>query len=200
MVKRLGACLAAPALSDERPGERQAFEQQRDGGDLVGLGLARLLAEHEALAAGPGRDHVERAAVAASVVGASRGLAVDDDDLGGCGGGAGRVAQGFDPGREALGEQRAADRVDDVVERVVAGDARLVGQHASQKLLVHVTQRLISTKSSAPASVPHSTSSNTSGSGNKTFQDWRGSSRAAKWSTSDEPGIGKPPQTSPQHA
>ncbi len=55
---------------DERPGQSQALEQQRDGRDLVGFGLARLLAKHEALAAGPCRDHVERPAVLAVVVSA----------------------------------------------------------------------------------------------------------------------------------
>ena len=39
---------------DKCSGQRQAFEQQGNGRDLVGLGLARLLDEHEALAAGPG--------------------------------------------------------------------------------------------------------------------------------------------------
>jgi hypothetical protein len=39
---------------DERAGQGEAFEQERDGGDLVGLGLTGLLAEHETLAAGPG--------------------------------------------------------------------------------------------------------------------------------------------------
>jgi len=37
------------------------------------------------------------------------------------------VAQAFDPGGKALGEERAVDGVDNVVERVVAGDTRLEG-------------------------------------------------------------------------
>ena len=45
---------------DERALELQPFEQQRNGGDLVGFGVGRLLAEHQALARCPGRDHVQR--------------------------------------------------------------------------------------------------------------------------------------------
>ncbi len=60
-------------------------------------------------------------------------------------------------------------------------------------------QRLISTKSSAPANVPHNTKSKTSGNGNSTFQNWRGSSNAANCSISDGPDIGKPPQQEVSH-
>ena len=44
-------------------------------GTPIRLGLARLLAEHEALTAGPGRDQVQRPAAAAAVVRAPRSLA-----------------------------------------------------------------------------------------------------------------------------
>lgn len=45
------------------PGERQAFEQQRNGATCP-------LAEHEALAAGPSRHHAQRPAIFAPIVGA----------------------------------------------------------------------------------------------------------------------------------
>src|SRR4051812_25312396 len=61
--------------------QSQALEQARDGGDLVRLFGDRLLAKHQALAAGPGRDEVKRLAALGAVVAALRGLAVDGDDL-----------------------------------------------------------------------------------------------------------------------
>ncbi len=123
----LGLC-AHRVDGDERAGERQALEQQRDGRDLIGLGLARLLAQHEALAAGPCRNHVERPAVLAAVMGAPRSLTVDGDDLGRGERGRHRLAQAFDPGGETLCEERAVDGIHDVVEGVMAGNARFVGQ------------------------------------------------------------------------
>ena len=55
---------------DERAGERQAFQKERNGCDLIGLGLTCLLPEYEALAAGPCRDQVQRPTVLAAVVSA----------------------------------------------------------------------------------------------------------------------------------
>ena len=50
-----------------------------------------------------------------------------------------RLAQTFDPGGEAFGEQmRAVDGVDDVVQRVVAGNPCLEGQQAAEELLMHL--------------------------------------------------------------
>ena len=122
---------------DEGASEREAFEQKRDGGDLVGLGRACLLAKHQALAAGPGRDHVERTAVFAAIVRPSRGLAVDRHYLGGSRG-SDRRPQAFDPGGEALREQPAIHGVDDIVQRVVARNASLEGQQATKKTLMHL--------------------------------------------------------------
>ena len=113
---------------------------------------------------------VQRPTVLAAVVSAPRGLAIDGDDLG-RGGGRSGLAQVFDPGGEALCEERAVDRVDDIVERVMTGNACLEGQQAAEELRCIWPQRLISTKSSAPASVPHSTTNRTSGKGYRTFQD-----------------------------
>ncbi len=61
---------------------RQTPRQQGNGDDLVGLFSARLLAQHEALAAGPGGDQVQRLNALGLGVGAPGGLAVDRDDLG----------------------------------------------------------------------------------------------------------------------
>jgi len=88
---------------DECAAECQAFEQKRNGGDLVGLGLAGLLSEYQALAAGPGRDHVERASVLAVIMRSPRGLAIDGDDFW-SGHDWGRFAQAFNPGGKALGK------------------------------------------------------------------------------------------------
>ena len=71
-------------------------------------------------------------------------------------------------------------------------------------------QRLTSTKSSAPASVPHKTTSSTSGKGYSTFQDWRGSFKAEKCPIRDglagkaigrlrEQGAKPQPETKPPH-
>jgi hypothetical protein len=77
-------------------------------------------------------DHVEGTSIFAAVVPAPRSLAVDGDDLGHTGAGLARLAQAFYPGGEALGEERAIDGIDDVIERIVAGDTRLEGQQAAQ--------------------------------------------------------------------
>lgn len=64
---------------DERAREREPFQQRRDRLGLARLVGHRLLAENQALAAGPGRDQVQRLAVAAAIMAATRGLAVDGD-------------------------------------------------------------------------------------------------------------------------
>ena len=113
---------------DEGAGQFQAFEQQRDGGDLVGFGVRGLLAEHQTLAGRPGRHEVERPAPPGLVVAAARRFPVDGDDLGL------PVAQRFHPvGKTAL-EQFRVDAVHHVVERVVGRDAALERQKAAQKL------------------------------------------------------------------
>ena len=80
---------------------------------------------------------MQRPAVLAAVVSAPRGLAIDGDDLG-RGGGQSGLAQVFDPGGEALCEERAVDRVDDIVEGVMTGNACLEGQQATEELMVHL--------------------------------------------------------------
>src|SRR3546814_9018824 len=86
---------------DEGAGQFEPFEQARDGGDLVGLGVGRLLSEDEALPCGPGGDRMERETALAPVMAATRGLAVYGDDVGLA------LAQGFDP----LGEDRKSTRL-----------------------------------------------------------------------------------------
>ena len=63
-------------------------------------------------------------------MGAAGGLAINRDDVWVT------VAQAVDPGDEALGEQPGIQRVDQVVERIVAGDAVLVGQEPAQEVEV----------------------------------------------------------------
>ena len=66
---------------DERAGQVQALQQQRDGDDFVGLVGDRLLRQHQALAARPGRDQMQRRTPFGPGVGPPGGLAVDRDDL-----------------------------------------------------------------------------------------------------------------------
>ena len=153
---------------DERPRQCQAFEQQWDGGDLVGLGLARLLAERETPAAGPGRNHVGRPAVLGTVVRSARGLAVDGDDL--RTGGAGLCR----PSTQAVRHwANSAPSMALMTSLRVSwlGMPALNGKKRRRKSWCIWPQRLISTKSSAPAGVPHGTSNRTSGNGNSTFHD-----------------------------
>ena len=84
---------------DERAGQFEPLEQQRDRIDLVRLLRHGLLAEHQPLPARPGRDQVQR--IAALRLAPPRGLAVDRHDVGRA------LAQALHPGGEALGEERA---------------------------------------------------------------------------------------------
>lgn len=67
---------------DDRPLDRQHLQQLGDGHDLVGLVRHVDLTEHQALAGGEGRDHVDGGLGAGLLIGAPRGLAVDRDHLG----------------------------------------------------------------------------------------------------------------------
>jgi hypothetical protein len=44
---------------NQRPIQIEYFEQQRDGGDLIGFLFRRLLSQHDPLTGGPGRDQVQ---------------------------------------------------------------------------------------------------------------------------------------------
>jgi hypothetical protein len=66
---------------DEGALELQHLEQARDGHDLVLLAGDRLLAEHQAVRAGPGRDEMQGGAALGPVTAAPCGLAVDRNDL-----------------------------------------------------------------------------------------------------------------------
>jgi hypothetical protein len=119
----------------QRAAEGQAVEQLGNGGDLVGLGMAGLLTQHQTLTAGPGRHHVQRAPIARAIVRAPRGLAVDRHHL--------RAldlrlvpAKAVHPLGEALGEEVAIQGVDHVVERVVTGNATSEGQEAAKEGLL----------------------------------------------------------------
>ena len=80
---------------DQGTVQRQAFQQQRDGGDLVRLAAHRLLAEHQALTGGPSGDEMQRLAPLAAGMRPARGLAVDGDQV------RLRLAQALDPAHEA---------------------------------------------------------------------------------------------------
>lgn len=125
---RLGnGALAADRIDgDERAGQFEAFEQERNGVNLVALAADGLLSQHQPLAARPGRDQMQRVGLALPCP--PRRLAVDGDDVGFA------VAQRLHPGGEAVGKQRRRQRVHHVVERVVGGDAVLEGQQPAQKI------------------------------------------------------------------
>jgi len=73
---------------------------------------------------------VQRLASLGPGMSAARGFAVDCDNVGVA------VTQTADPGDEALGEQLRIQRIDQVVERIVAGDAVLVRQEAAEEIHV----------------------------------------------------------------
>lgn len=90
---------------DQRAGQFAPFQQDRNGGDLVRRVVHRLLAEHQALPAGPGREQMQRLAALAPRMGAPCRLAVERDHrpllrIGRC-----RLPQPGDPGGEAVPEQ-----------------------------------------------------------------------------------------------
>lgn len=103
---------------DQRALEFEPFQETGDGGDLVALVVDRLLAEHEALAGGPGRDGVQGGPPLRPGVAAPRGLAVDGDEIG-LG-----LAQALDPGGKAGLEEVGVEGADHVVEGVVDGSPR----------------------------------------------------------------------------
>jgi hypothetical protein len=123
--------LAADGVDgDERAFEFEAREQKRNGDDLVALLVDRFLAEHQALARGPGRDQMQRRA--AGRVRPASSLAVDRHNVGRL------LAQALGPSDEAFGKQLGRQRVHDVVERIVRGNAAHKRQKAPEKReLVH---------------------------------------------------------------
>lgn len=122
------AALGADGVDgDQGPFERQPLQKQRDGADLVRLARDRLLAEHQPLARGPSRDEMQGLAALAAGVAATRGLAVDRDQVGL------RLAQAFHPGREAALEQIRIERREHVAEGIMARHAAPVGQEAAQQ-------------------------------------------------------------------
>jgi len=112
---------------DQRAAQRQAFEQQRNGNDLVRLAAHRFLSEHQPLPARPGGHQMQRFAALVAGMRAPRRLAVDRDDIGIAG------AQSLDPGRKAALEQVGINRPDHLAQRVVARDAVHKRPQAAQK-------------------------------------------------------------------
>lgn len=74
--------LAADGIDgDQGTGERQALQQQWNCLDLIGFPGHGFLPEHQPLAAGPGRDQMQRLAPLGFGVAAARGLAIDRDEI-----------------------------------------------------------------------------------------------------------------------
>jgi hypothetical protein len=82
-------------------------------------------------------------------MGASRGFAVDGDD----------VRLGFSqprrPGAEAVAKEPDRQRIYDIVEGVVGRNARAKGRRPRRNSILRTTQCWICAKSSAPANVLH---------------------------------------------
>src|SRR5437879_3743230 len=55
----------------------QDFEKLRDGGNLVGFAIDRLLAQQQMVLTRPGADQMQRALAGSGVERASQGLAID---------------------------------------------------------------------------------------------------------------------------
>ena len=113
---------------DDRPLQREQLQQLGDGGDLVGFLRHLGLAEHQALPARPGRDHVDRRLGPALLIGAPQRLAVDGDDVGA------ELGERADPGDEAALELLGIERREQVAQLVVRRRAVLERPEAAQKL------------------------------------------------------------------
>ena len=118
---------------------RIASRSSSSGMAVISLDLAAQACCPSALTRGPGRDEVERVAVLGAIVGAPGCLAVDRHHLGTRVGARRRAAEACHPLREAGAKQLGIDRVHDVVQRVVTGDAARERQEAAQD--VHVKHR-----------------------------------------------------------
>ena len=59
MISAILVWVADRVDRDQRAGQSQALQQERDGDDLVRLVADRLLAQHQALPAGPGGDEMQ---------------------------------------------------------------------------------------------------------------------------------------------
>ena len=84
---------------NERPGQFQPFEQQRNGDDLVGLLVNGLLTEDKALTSRPGGHQMQWLATFTTRMASPRCLAVDGNDVGRT------LAQRLDPVSKAGLEQ-----------------------------------------------------------------------------------------------
>ena len=127
--RRGDAALAAHGVDgDQGAGQLQPLQQQRYGDDFIAFDGGGLLPQHQSLAAGPGRDDMQRVGVHA--MGTARGLAVDRHDLGRA------VGQAGDPGGEAGREGRGIECVEHVAQRVMRRHAAGERQEARQNCLI----------------------------------------------------------------
>jgi len=111
-------------------GHHGAFDGQHvqklgDGDDLIGLVGHLHLTQHQALAGGEGRDHVD--GVFGHAFGAAHGLAVDGHHP------FGDPDQGGHPGHEATLERLGVERGQDVAQVIVGRRARCKGAKPSQQ-------------------------------------------------------------------
>jgi len=117
---------------DQRALQVEPLQQRRDGPDLVGLVLHRLLAQHQPAPGGEGGDQVQRVSAPGVVVAAPHALAVDGHKVGAIGKGL------LDPGQKAGGEQRPIHPVHQRRHPVGAGNAMVVGREATQEVQVRL--------------------------------------------------------------
>src|SRR5262245_5614743 len=122
----------------DRPLQVEQLQQPGDGRDLVGLLVTGDLAQGDAGLAGPDADGVQAAQPLAAIGAAALGLAVDLQELGPAQPG----PDGVDPAGEAVLEGHRAQRGEDPVEGVVAGDAVGQLQEAGQPVLLGVAESL----------------------------------------------------------
>ena len=102
---------------DQGAFEVEALHQRRDGGDLVGFFVDRLLAQHQPAVGGEGRDQMQGLLPALAVVAAPRGLAVDRHQVG-------LVRPAFGHPRRKTGrKQLRIDPIHDRAQPVGARDA-----------------------------------------------------------------------------
>src|ERR1700694_1674951 len=114
---------------DDRAVERQALEQHHGGADLVLVGLDHEIADHGAELGGEGGEHVQRLGIEPSA--AFQRLAVDRDVPGSV------VAE-----RELAqrrGERVGVERLEEIVERRMAGRHAVVDAEQAQRLRLQPT-------------------------------------------------------------
>ena len=120
--------------SHQGTGEFQQVEQARNGNNLVFLAVDGLLSKDDALLGSPGRDQVQGRASFAGISGAPRGFAVQRHH--------GRAivharsigTQALCPGDETVSEGLCLERIENIVEGVMARNPAGERQEAPQEV------------------------------------------------------------------